>query len=116
MRSHAKDLLCRERKGDNDERPKDTSIEDDSPPSRRNMKRDIGGVESRLFGGGRGCDEDLRQDLVWKGNGRPPASSGRVGLSGTSFEHRQGPSVTVGVGNIPKQRGWVMAGDGQGEV
>ena len=40
------------------------------------MGRDIGNVKSGFFGGERGSDEDLRQDLVWKGiKDRPPLVS-----------------------------------------
>ena len=100
-----KDPLFREREGDNDERLKDAGVENGSPPSRRNVGRDIGNVKSGFFGGERGNDEDLRHDLVWKGiKDRPPlVSPDRVGLGGASFEHRRWQSVTTGVGDNSKQ-------------
>ena len=56
----SKGLVYREREGNNDERPEETGVEDDSSPLRRNVGQDIGNFESGFLGDERGGDEDLR--------------------------------------------------------
>ena len=54
------DLLGRERERDDDEGPKETGVDDDGSPTRRNVGQDVGNVESGFFGGKRSGDEYFR--------------------------------------------------------